>query len=44
MGNIPAFRKAIEEVLTDDRQRGMIMKELGMSEAEVKDLLTGQGC
>jgi type VI secretion system protein ImpB len=42
MGNIPAFRKAIEEVLTDDRQRGMIMKELGMSEAEVKELLTAK--
>lgn len=42
MGNIPAFRKAIEEVLTDERQRGMIMKELGMSEAEVRDLLTGK--
>jgi len=43
MGNIPAFRKAIEEVLSDDRQRGMIMKELGMSEADVKDLLTAKG-
>lgn len=39
MGNIPAFRKAIEEVLADDRQREMIMKELGMNDAEVKSLL-----
>jgi type VI secretion system protein ImpB len=38
MGNIPAFRKAIEEVLADDRQREMIMKELGMTEAEVNSL------
>ncbi len=42
MGNIPAFRKVIEDVLADDRQRGMIMKELGMSEAEVKSLLTAK--
>lgn len=39
MGNIPAFRKAIEDVLSDDRHREMIMKELGMSLAEVKSLL-----
>ncbi|SFL95301.1 type VI secretion system protein ImpB [Desulfomicrobium norvegicum] len=39
MGNIPAFRKAIEEVLADDRQREMIMKELGMNDAEVRNLL-----
>jgi type VI secretion system protein ImpB len=39
MGNIPAFRKAIEEVLADDRQREMIMKELGMNDAEVRVLL-----
>lgn len=39
MGNIPAFRKAIEEVLADDRQREMIMKELGMNDAEVRGLL-----
>jgi type VI secretion system protein ImpB len=39
MGNIPAFRKAIEEVLTDGRQREQIMKELGMNEAEVRELL-----
>lgn len=38
MGNIPAFRKAIEEVLADDRQREMIMKELGMTDAEVNSL------
>lgn len=38
MGNIPAFRQAIEEVLADDRQREMIMKELGMSDSEVKRL------
>lgn len=39
MGNIPAFRKAIEEVLADDRQREMIMKELGMNDTEVRNLL-----
>lgn len=39
MGNIPAFRKAIEDVLSDERHREMIMKELGMSEADVKKLL-----
>jgi type VI secretion system protein ImpB len=39
MGNIPAFRKAIEEVLADDRQREMIMKELGMDDAEARNLL-----
>jgi type VI secretion system protein ImpB len=41
-GQYPAFRKAIEDVLADERQRGMIMKELGMSEAEVKSLLTAK--
>lgn len=38
MGNIPAFRKAIEDVLADDRHREMIMKELGMDDAEVKSV------
>lgn len=32
MGNLPAFRKAIEAVLTDERQRAMVMKELGMED------------
>jgi type VI secretion system protein ImpB len=30
MGNLPSFRKAIEEVLTDSRQREQLMTELGM--------------
>ena len=43
MGNIPAFRKAIEAVLADDRQRETIMKELGMNDAEVRNLLKKDG-
>ena len=43
MGNIPAFRKAIEEVLADSRQREMIMKELGMNETDVRNLLKPSG-
>lgn len=39
MGNIPAFRKAIEEVLADVRQREMIMRELGMTDAEADGVL-----
>lgn len=43
MGNIPAFRKAIEDVLADDRQREMIMKELGMGKTEAKNVLKAKG-
>jgi type VI secretion system protein ImpB len=34
MGNIPSFRKAIEEVLTDSRQREQLISELGMDGAD----------
>jgi type VI secretion system protein ImpB len=35
LGNIPSFRKAIEEVLNDTRQRDQVMKELGLTAAEL---------
>lgn len=38
LGNLPAFRKAIEEVLKDDRQRSMVMQELGLSEEDVQNM------
>ena len=33
LGNIPAFRKAIEDTLTDSRQRAIVMRELGLDDA-----------
>ncbi|UQZ90380.1 type VI secretion system contractile sheath small subunit [Deltaproteobacteria bacterium Smac51] len=30
LGNIPAFRKIIEETLTDEEQRAKVIKELGL--------------
>lgn len=38
LGNIPAFRKAIEEVLGDNRQRTMMMQELGLSESDLQKM------
>lgn len=38
LGNIPAFRKAIEEVLNDSRQRDQVMRELGLSAADIAAL------
>jgi type VI secretion system protein ImpB len=38
LGNIPAFRKAIQEVLNDERQRDQVIKELGLSEADIVGL------
>ena len=32
LGNLPAFRKAIEEVLSDQRQREAVMRELGFEQ------------
>jgi type VI secretion system protein ImpB len=34
LGNIPAFRKAIEGVLADDHQREMVMRELGFDQED----------
>lgn len=38
LGNIPAFRKAIEEVLGDSTQRTMMMEELGLSESDLQKM------
>jgi type VI secretion system protein ImpB len=32
LGNMPAFRKAIEQTLTDSDQRAKVIKELGLTE------------
>ena len=32
LGNVPAFRKAIQNILNDDGTRAQIMKELGLDE------------
>lgn len=40
LGNIPAFRAALEEVLRDERQRKQIMEELKISEKDLTDILT----
>jgi type VI secretion system protein ImpB len=32
LGNVPAFRKAIQNILSDDGTRAQIMKELGLDE------------
>ncbi len=32
LGNVPAFRKAIQNILNDDETRAQIMKELGVDE------------
>ena len=32
LGNVPAFRKAIQNILNDDKSRAQIMKELGVDE------------
>ena len=32
LGNVPAFRKTIQNILNDDETRGQIMKELGIDE------------
>lgn len=40
LGNIPAFRSALEEVLHDERQRRQIMDELNISDKELTELLT----
>lgn len=38
LGNLPAFRKAIEEVLADERQRDAVMKEMGLSADDIKKM------
>lgn len=43
LGNLPAFRNAIEEVLKDDRQRAMVMQELGLNASDVKKLQDSLG-
>lgn len=43
LGNIPAFRKAIEEVLSDDRQRDAVMQELGLTAADIKKMKSAIG-
>lgn len=40
LGNIPAFRAALEEVLHDERQRRQIMDELNISDTELTEVLT----
>ena len=40
LGNIPAFRAALEEVLHDERQRRQIMDELNISDKKLTELLT----
>ena len=40
LGNAPAFRAALEEVLHDERQRRQIMDELRLSDTELTDILT----
>ena len=40
LGNVPAFRAALEEVLHDERQRRQIMEELNISDKELTDILT----
>ena len=32
LGNVPAFRKAIQNILNDDGTRAQIMKELGLDQ------------
>lgn len=34
LGNVPAFRKAIEEVLTDEASREKVLAELGMKDTK----------
>lgn len=38
LGNIPAFREAIQKVLADDKQRDQVMKELGLTEGDLANL------
>lgn len=33
LGNVPAFRKAIQGILSDDQSRAQIMRELGLGDA-----------
>lgn len=40
LGNIPAFRGALEEVLRDERQRRQIMEELHISSEELTSILS----
>lgn len=40
LGNIPAFRSALEEVLRDEQQRAQIMKELQISSEDLTKLLS----
>lgn len=42
LGNIPAFRNALEEVLHDDSQRKQIMRELQLSGDELARILSDQ--
>ncbi|MDR2744380.1 MAG: type VI secretion system contractile sheath small subunit [Desulfovibrio sp.] len=43
LGNIPSFRKAIEEVLTETRQRDQVMKELGLTAAGLAAMVAEDG-
>lgn len=38
LGNMPAFRAAIEDVLKNEKQRTQVMAELGISPAELEQL------
>jgi type VI secretion system protein ImpB len=38
LGNLPAFREAIQKVLADDKQRDRVMTELGLSADDMKNL------
>lgn len=42
LGNIPAFRKAIEDTLTDSRQRAIVMKELGLDDMDAHHSSSGK--
>ena len=36
LGNVPAFRKKIQQLLTDEKSRAQILKELGVAEDKVE--------
>ena len=38
LGNISTFREAIEKALTDEKQRAQVMRELGLSAADLENL------
>ncbi|CAK7009770.1 MAG: hypothetical protein DELT_00399 [Desulfovibrio sp.] len=42
LGNIPAFREALQKVLSDDKQRDQVMQELGLTVADLENLQAEQ--